>query len=244
MEIAGEVCTATLNRSHSGNTITAQLVAQLHEAVRLCEAPDGPSVLVLTGSPEVFCAGGDFDAVAAGDAMLDPALLYDVWLRLATGPFVSLAVARGRVGAGGVGLTSACDIVLGDATTHFALSEMLFGLYPACVLPFLVRRIGAQRAHFMTLTTQSVNAAKALEWGLLDELGDPVDALLRKHLLRLKNLSKQAVGRYKRHMAELSGQLHAARPAALEANRAMFSDPKVRADIKRYVMQMKFPWEA
>lgn len=237
------VCTARLNRPEAGNAINARLIAELGEVVARCEAADGPPVLVLTGTPEVFCAGGDFQAVAASDAPEDPEPLYDLWLRLATGPFVSVAVTRGRVNAGGVGLAAACDIVLADPSATFALSELLFGLFPACVLPFLIRRVGEQRAHYLTLSTQPATAAQALAWGLVDALEDPLDEMLRRHLLRLRRLGKPAVARYKRHRADASALLSAAKPAALAANRALFNDPQIRAGIRRYVTEMKFPWE-
>jgi len=237
------ICTVTMTREQSGNVLNAALLAELDHVVARAEAADGPSVLVLEGGARVFCAGGDFQALAEGDAILDPAPLYALWQRLATGPFVSVAVTRGRVTAGGVGLAAACDIVLAESGASFALSELLFGLYPACVLPFLIRRVGEQRAHYLTLSTQPVGAETALSWGLVDAVEDPVESLLRKHLLRLKRLSKPAIAAYKQYRAHLSPSLDAARPAALAANRAMFDDPVLRAGIRRYVTEGTFPWE-
>lgn len=236
------VRTVTLMRPETGNVLNAALVGELSAILSACEAEDGPKVLVLAGAPLVFCAGGDFQAAAAGDD-LDPAHLYDLWRRLSDGPFVSVAAVRGRVNAGGVGLAAACDMVLAESNASFALSELLFGLFPACVLPFLTRRVGAQRAHYLTLSTQPITAAQALDWGLVDAVEDPLDGLLRKHLLRLRRLDKAAIGRYKRHRTALTGTVEAARPAALAANRDMFADPTIRAGIARYVAEGKFPWE-
>jgi len=242
-ETSGGICTVTLTREQSGNVLDAALLTELGEVVGRCEADDGPTVLVLTGGSQVFCAGGDFQAVADRDAALDPALLYALWSRLATGPFVSVAAVRGRANAGGVGLAAACDIVLADSSAGFALSELLFGLYPACVLPFLIRRVGEQRAHYLTLSTQPISAEQALAWGLADAVEDPLDGLLRKHLLRLKRLTKPAIAAYKTYRASLSPLLDQSRTAALDANRAMFADPAIRAGIRRYVTERKFPWE-
>ncbi len=235
------VLTVQLNRPEAGNAINAGLVA------------DGPSGGAMRGATAVGSGADRFGGSLLLPAAIsrrrppptceDPESLYDLWLRLANGPFVSLAVARGRVNAGGVGLAAACDIVLADGTASFGLSEMLFGLFPACVLPFLIRRVGAQRAHYLTLTTQPVDAAQALAWGLVDAVEDPVEGLLRRHLVRLRRLGKPAIGRYKRHRAEAARQLAEAEPAALAANRALFNDPQIRADIRRYVTEMKFPWE-
>jgi polyketide biosynthesis enoyl-CoA hydratase PksH len=56
-------------------------------------------------------------------------------------------------------------------------------------------------------------------------------------------LSRAGLRRYKSFRAGLHGSPEADREAALAANRAMFSDPKVRQDIRRYVTEGRFPWE-
>jgi polyketide biosynthesis enoyl-CoA hydratase PksH len=221
--------------------IDAALVADLRDAVDRCEAAAG-TVLVLEGTPDAFCIGGDLQATTDG-APYDPAPLYDLWQRLSDGPFVSVAVVRGRVTAGGVGLATCCDIVLADNTASFSLSELLFGLHPACVMPFLTRRIGAQKAHYLALTTTPIGAAEALACGLADAIDNDAEALLRTHLIRLRRLNRDAIARYKSHRAAQDDSIARARDAALAANRTMFADPTVRENIRRYVTDAKFPWE-
>lgn len=241
----GTVCTARINRPDAGNAINAKLVEELGTVLDHCEDADGTppvSVLVLEGSSEVFCAGGDFDAAAAGEPS-DPGPLYDLWLRLAAGPFVAVSVVRGRANAGGIGFVAASDIVLADRAATFSLSELLFGLYPACVLPFLTRRIGAQRARYMALMTRPFGAEEALRWGLADGVDTPVDALLRSHLARLQRLDRPAIGRFKRYLGDIADDLERIKPKALAANRALFADPEVQRNIRRYVTEMKLPWE-
>lgn len=229
-------------RPQAGNSLNASFIGEMAAALAECYAANGPAIVVLRGSDQVFCVGGDFSATAVNPQVDDPEPLYRLWQSLASGPFISLACVQGRANAGGVGLAAACDMVLAESGASFALSELLFGLFPACVLPFLIRRIGHQRAHYLTLSTQAISAAQALDWGLADAVEERMDGLLRKHLLRLRHLDKAAIGRYKAHMAEMSG-LVAAKPAALSANRAMFADPTIRAGISRYVAEGKFPWE-
>ncbi|HEX2841883.1 enoyl-CoA hydratase/isomerase [Hyphomicrobium sp.] len=239
------LCRIRLNRPEQGNAINARMLEELAHAVSQCEpsGQDKPvTVVVLEGAAEVFCAGGDFEAAATG-ATLDPEALYNLWTRLAAGPFVTIALVRGRVNAGGVGLACACDFVLCDPTAAFSLSELLFGLFPACVLPFLIRRTGVQKAHRLALMTRPITAEDALACGIADAVGEDIEALLRAYLPRLSKLSGTAVGRYKRYMAELSDIVARARPMAISENRAMFDDPTVRRNISRYVTEMKFPWE-
>jgi len=126
-------------------------------------------------------------------------------LRLATGPYVTIAHVRGTANAGGVGFVAASDIVLADETAQFSLSELLFGLYPACVMPFLIRRIGFQKANYFTMMTKPISAMLACEWGLVDAVEPVSEVLLRRHLQRLRRLSKTAIRRYKTYMSRISG---------------------------------------
>jgi polyketide biosynthesis enoyl-CoA hydratase PksH len=238
-----EVVRVHLNRPDAGNAIDDTMLEELCSVVTFCEDTPAVRVLVLFGSHDVFCAGGDLNAFTASAEPSDPEPLYDLWLRLLRAPFITVAAVRGRVQAGGVGLVSACDLVLADHTATFNLSEMLFGLFPACVLPFLTRRIGAQRAHFMTLTTQTVNSTEAEAWGLVDRRGEDLEELLRQHLLRLRRLRRPAIQRYKQYAAGMTAELKRQKPEALAANRAMFRDPVVRAAIVRYTTESRLPWE-
>ncbi|NDV85380.1 enoyl-CoA hydratase/isomerase [Aurantimonas aggregata] len=242
------ICRIVFDRPAAGNAINARMIVEFAAILAQCEGagPDGVpiAIVVIEGGDDVFCAGGDFDAVAADGAAGDPEPLYDVWRALAEGPFVSIALVRGRANAGGVGFVAACDIVIAEEPARFGLSELLFGLFPACVLPFLVRRVGHQRAHYMTLMTRPVSAADAAASGLVDVLCDDVARELVRHLDRLKHLRKPAIARYKTYMATCRGDLDAGKASALAANRACFDDPAVIAGIRRYVTELKLPWEA
>ncbi len=242
----GPVCFLQMNRPEAGNAINALMVKECGQVLQVCEA--SATIVVLEGLPDCFCVGADFseitDKAKSGQAAPAPEPLYDLWLKLATGSYVSIAHVRGKVNAGGIGFVSACDIALANDKTFFSLSELLFGLFPACVLPFLIRRIGFQKAHYLTLTTAPVPAQKAHEWGLVDACEPDSEALVRKHLLRLRRLSKKGIGRYKRYMNGLCVLPFQMKSHAIEANKEIFSDPGILEGIIRYREQGKFPWQA
>lgn len=241
------IAVVQIHRPDADNAINSRLIEEVGDVLRACEA--GAKVVVLEGLPEVFCSGADFGEIQArfdhdgpGHAD-DPGPLYDLWQRLASGPYVTVAHVRGRANAGGVGFVAACDLVLSDEKATFSLSELLFGLMPACVLPFLIRRIGFAKANMLTLTTQPISAAQALAWGLVDACEANSGNLLRKHLLRLRRLGKDGIGRYKRYACSLDALIRTARPKALEANLEVFSDADNLSKIARYVRTGTFPWE-
>lgn len=246
VDIDDGVCTIQLHRPENNNAINDRLVDECLAVLEDCKGRC--RVVVLKGLPEVFCFGADFKAISqaplGASAMAEPRKLYELWSLLATGPFVSVALVRGRANAGGVGFVAACDVVLADETAQFSLSELLFGIYPACVLPFLIRRIGPARANFMTLTTQPVSVQQACAWGLVDACESNGDQLLRKHVARLKRLDPGAVGECKNYTSQLTQDtLRTQCDMAVAANKRMFDQPKVRRNITRYVQEGLFPWE-
>lgn len=242
-----DICFAQIHRPATANAINATLIAEMDNLLRQCAGV--VKIFVLEGLPEVFCSGADFNEIK--DNLLDPRSereqapgpLYDLWRRLTASPFITVAHVRGRVNAGGVGFVAACDIVLSESKATFGLSELLFGLMPACVLPFLTRRIGFARANYLTLSTLPVTASLAREWGLVDLCEDDSANLLRKQLLRLRRLEREGVERYKRYASLLDVQIDRMRESALAANMDVFSDTKNLRNIARYVQNGKFPWE-
>ncbi|MBD0742352.1 enoyl-CoA hydratase/isomerase [Streptomyces sp. CBMA152] len=236
-----------IHRPEADNALNETLVRELTEVLTRASRSSA-TVVVLEGLPEVFCFGADFGAIGeavreGGRTAADPEPLFDLFRLLAYGDFVSVAHVRGKANAGGVGLVAASDVVIADESATFSLSELLFGLIPAVVLPFLIRRTGFQHAHYLAATTRTADAARACEWGLVDVYGPDSEALLRTHLQRLGRLSKKAVTRYKAYLRELSPVTEHAKSAALATNRLVFEDPENVRAIQRYAEEGVFPWE-
>nr|WP_206539288.1 enoyl-CoA hydratase/isomerase [Nocardiopsis halotolerans] len=244
----GTTCFVRIHRPEADNALNAAMVRELGGV--LTRASDSPTttVVVIEGLPEVFCFGADFgvisDAAREGrDTAYDPEPMFELFRQIAYGDFVTVAHVRGRANAGGMGIVAASDVVIADDTASFSLSELLFGLVPAVVLPFLARRVGSQRARYLAGTTQVIDAGRACQWGLVDATGTDSQALLRGHLRRLNRLSKKAVVRYKSYLGRLSPVPEHDKDVALAANREAFDDPENVRAIRRYTEQGLFPWE-
>jgi len=232
-------CFVQLNRPEEGNSITSLMVKELHQVLDLC----GQSVnaVVLSGSPEVFCAGSDiaetYEKMISGqliEHILEP--LYDLFIRFTKEPYITISQVCGKADEGGIGFVAASDIVLAGQKAQFCLSELALGLLPVCTLPFMARRIGLYRTNYMTLMAQPVTVQQAYEWGLVDAYDERSDVLLRKHLLRLKHLSKTGIIRYKRYMNQLNPSLHQSKALALEAVREVISDRDIIERIRQYML--------
>ena len=239
-------------RPEAQNAINAVLVNEFHQVLQMCDSL--AKIVVVEGLEDVFCFGADFNDIKQQQEQggsdhqevdQEPDRLYEVWLKLATGPFVSVAHVRGKANAGGIGFVAACDIVLAEEQALFSLSELLFGIIPACVMPFILRRMGHAKSQYMTIMTQPVIAQQAQEWGLVDAYHTNSSQLLRKHLLRLRRLNKVGIARLKQYLNTLDAAgLMSSKPEAVRANREVFSDEENIRKITRFVSTGKFPWES
>jgi len=228
------------------NVITPALIAELNEA--LDRAAGQSNVIVLEGNEEYFCYGADFSGIAGQvasgvKAEGNPAPLFDLWKRMTELPCAVISHVRGAVNAGGVGFVAASDIVVASDKAAFSLSELLFGLMPAMVLPFLIRRIGFAHANYLTLTTRPVSAAQARDWGLVDLLADPSEPAVRQLAARLARTPKDGILRYKAYTARLCPVDDASRAKAVAANLEVFSDETNLRRVADFTLYGKYPWE-
>ena len=234
-------------RPEAENSINAILIQELMSALTGLELNEDIKVVVLEGSPEHFCTGMDLNAVGneSRDALFedDPHAYYELLKHFAGCSKIIVSMIEGKVNAGGVGLVAASDIVIAHKDATFSLSEALFGLLPACVMPFLIRRLGYQKAKWMTLTTQSISADRAFAIGLADEVTPNVNDSLRRNLLRLTRLETSTVKELKDYMSALWIINEQTQQLAVSKITDLMSSEQVRSNIKNFVQNGMLPWE-
>lgn len=238
----------TLNRLEQRNSLNSVILGEIHQALDAAEKNSACRLIVLKGQQGIFCTGMDFSEISQVTVQKENAAQFagkymGLLKRFATLPKIIVALIEGQVMAGGVGLVAASDIVIATNKSQFTLSEALWGLLPANVLPYLIRRIGFQKSYFMTLTTQAMTAADAYACHLVDELSDdPTDAL-RKHTIRLARLNEQTIHDLKAYFRKLWLIDDKMEKLALDELARLMQESRVQNNIKRYVQEGKFPWE-
>ena len=234
-------------RPEADNSINNRLIREMLSVLEEAELDTKLKAIVIEGSKEYFCTGMDFKAVnelnPGTGAVIDPNSYYNLLNHFSGCSKVMIAKVEGKVNAGGIGLVSACDLVIADERATFGLSEALFGLLPACVMPFLVRRIGYQKAQWMTLITQGITARRAFEIGLVDELSTNVNDTLRRNLLRLNRLETHTIKGLKNYMSKLWIMNESTQRLAVETISALINSEQVQDNIRNFVQNGKFPWE-
>ncbi len=242
------ICFVRLYRPEANNAINDVMIEELSSLyARLLDS--AVTVMVLEGLKDYFCNGADFRFISAkasvnDELALSPELLFDLWFTIATAPIVTISHVEGKVNAGGMGFLGASDMVIANTSASFGLSEMLFGLIPACVMPFLIRRTGFHEAHYLALSTHSMCVEEVKKSGLINVIGPNSTELLRKHLIRLKALSKRSIAQYKDFMNDLCPITPFMRDTALKTNKAVFTNGAVIKGIEEFVTKGAFPWES
>jgi methylglutaconyl-CoA hydratase len=189
-EIRGGIGWITLDRPEVRNALSSELMEAVGDGIDKFEADDAVRAVVIAGAGPAFCAGADLRSMRqsrdkdAGDNKSDAHRMGGLFHRVASCRKPVVARVHGPAIGGGVGLMAACDIVVAAAGTRFQFSEVRLGIVPAVISPFCIRRLGEMKAMRLFLTGEPIDAAKALEYGLVDvvaadgELDGAVDKVL------------------------------------------------------------------
>ena len=170
----GDSVTVTLNRPRLLNLFDAAMRDQLVDVLKALQAGADHRPVVITGAGGNFCAGGD---PAEFGTVSDPATAHLIRSRANAAPWMAsiahrttAAIDGACVGAG-VELAAFCATVTATERARFRLPELSMGLIPgAGGTVSIPARIGRQRTLEWLVTDAELDAAGALEWGLVDRL--------------------------------------------------------------------------
>lgn len=193
-----QASTLVLEDASGEGRLTPSLVAGW---LRQLRSDVAARLVVLRGVEGAFCRGLNLELAGTGDDCGIDAFR-DLMAVLDCEPRPVIALVDGEALGGGVGLAAVADLVLATRDARFALPETLMGLIPATVLPYIARRIGPARARLLALGYRPLSAIEALQWGLVDELVDDLDAAFAAHVRRLGLADADAVAAVKAVVAE------------------------------------------
>jgi 3-hydroxyacyl-CoA dehydrogenase/enoyl-CoA hydratase/carnithine racemase len=190
---AGTAVLITLDngRDHTRpNTLAAQGLAQLNQALDSALARDDIVAIAITGKPFILAAGADLSAFAKivhrDQALAIARIGHAVFDKLHTSRVPTFAFINGVVLGGGLELTLHCHYrTVSSAASGIALPECFLGLVPGWGGAFLVPNlIGADRAVQLIIENplnqnKMLNGLQAYEWGLADAIFDGADYLAR-----------------------------------------------------------------
>jgi methylglutaconyl-CoA hydratase/polyketide biosynthesis enoyl-CoA hydratase PksH len=246
-QYAGGVARVRLQAPETGNALSAELLGGLHEACRRATTEAGCRVIVIAADGPAFCSGLDLEAAFSNGRGPDPAFLaqfVDCLTLLCTAEQAVVACVEGKASGGGVGLAAACDIVLASAGASFILPEVIVGMMPALIAPFLLRRVSPGTLRYLALSSRGLSAEEARQLGLVDVVvAGGMDAALEQLLGRLLRSSPAAIGQSKRYFDRLQGlDFSRQRELALEQAMEWMSRADVAEGVRAFAEGDIPPW--
>jgi enoyl-CoA hydratase/carnithine racemase len=182
VERDGAVATLTLNRPQSHNAISMEMYRSLPEVVASIEDDRSVKVLVVRGAGEKsFASGADITEFERERSDATKAKNYNEKVAAAeealegmTKP--TIAMIHGYCIGGGAGLALSCDLRFADTRARFAITPAKLGLvYSLASTKRVVDLAGPSRAKWILMSGQQIQAQRAVELGLFDELVEPED---------------------------------------------------------------------
>jgi enoyl-CoA hydratase/carnithine racemase len=246
LDVADEIATITLDSQHNRNALSRQLLADLHHALDDAEAADVRAV-VLTHAGPAFCAGADLkERSSGGSTATDSSPFVQILERLMDTPRPTIAAVKGAVRAGGIGLMASCDLVVVDAATTFALTEVRIGVAPAIISVPILRRVAPSRIAAAMLTGEPFDATEARSIGLVTHVADDVadvDAMVDALVRGIRAGAPRAVAETKRLLHTVATM---ERPAAFEAmavlSNEMFNGDDAAEGMAAFVEKRRPRW--
>jgi methylglutaconyl-CoA hydratase len=176
IERAPHVAKVILNRPDVRNAFNEVMIRELREAFAALTIDTEVRVVVLTGEGTAFCAGADMHWMSrvvnyTYDENYDDSLALAHLMREAY-DFPKPVVGRinGPAIGGGTGLVAICDIAVASEDAVLSFSEVKIGLVPACISPYVLKRVGERFGREYFLTGQRLTAAEALACGLVNKV--------------------------------------------------------------------------
>ncbi len=215
--VEGAVATITLNRPEKRNALAMNVMLELTEAFRHVGSSDARGVILAANGP-VFSAGHNF-ADMAGATLDEARQLFTVCTNMMDAvqamPQPVVAKVHALATAAGCQLVATCDLAVAADTAGFAMPGGKGGLFCHTPLVAVARNIGRKRALEMALTGDIIDAATALDWGLINRSvpADQLDAATLDLVTRATrgSLLSKAMGKQ-----GFYGQVDLAQPRAYE----------------------------
>jgi enoyl-CoA hydratase/carnithine racemase len=173
VEREGPTAVLTLNRPQRRNALSLELMRELTGALEETGRDADVRAVVLAAAGKVFCSGHDL-AEMVGRELSEYRELFDACTvlmeKVQSIPQPVIAEVQGMATAAGCQLVASCDLAVASEDASFATPGVRIGLFCTTPMVALTRAIGRKRALQMLLTGEAIDAHRAAEWGLVNEV--------------------------------------------------------------------------
>lgn len=179
----------TFCRPEVHNAFNSILIKEMLQLFEELENDSDLRVIVLTGEGKSFCAGADLNwmrsVVKQGfdENLGESNELADLFHKIYSFKRPIIGQINGAAIGGGTGFVAVCDIAVAARSAVFSFSEVKIGVVPACIGPYVIKKMGEGKVRELFITGERMNAERAHEVGLVNKVVD--DDLLESEVEQL-----------------------------------------------------------
>jgi methylglutaconyl-CoA hydratase len=199
LEKKDSILTVWLNRPQKKNALNAQMIQGLMQIAQELQNDESTDIVILKGRGDCFCAGADLEWFKRAIDLPENErvqilkalpIFLRTWNHL---PQTTITVGHGFLYGGALGLLAVSDFVILEQNSHLRLSEVLIGVIPASIAPYLIKRMGFKRSKSLMLSAEAFNAQLALAYGLADKIGslDKLEEIEHRLIENIQRSDKQ-----------------------------------------------------
>ena len=145
LERSEGVATLTLNNPAERNTMTAEMVGDIKQAMDEIEADKTVGAIIVTGAAPAFCAGANLGNLAEADGE-SLSRIYEGFLRIARTPLPTIAAVNGAAVGAGMNLALCCDVRIAAHRAKFDTRFLQIGLHPGGGHTWMFQNIAGPQA--------------------------------------------------------------------------------------------------
>ncbi len=171
LDIENRVATLTLNTPERRNALSVDLMLELLASLHRLEVDRSVQAIILAAHGAVFSSGHDLNEMVERDPS-DYKRIFcacnHLMAKIQAVPQPVIAEVQGLATGAGCQLVATCDLAIASEHASFATPGVRIGLFCSTPMVALTRSIGRKRAMEMLLTGETIDAATAAEWGLVN----------------------------------------------------------------------------
>jgi enoyl-CoA hydratase/carnithine racemase len=178
-ETIGSIAILTLNRPAARNSLSEDLIADLHSALDAIRDDAGIRAVVIAANGPAFSSGHDLKELTARRADADGGRAYFARMMSRCSAMMQaivhlpkpvVAAVQGIATAAGCQLVATCDLAVASETASFATPGVDIGLFCSTPMVALSRNVPRKQAMEMLLTGEPVSATRARDIGLINSV--------------------------------------------------------------------------
>lgn len=161
-----------INRPEKSNALNREMIRSMSQKLRAAGEDPEVRLIALTGAGEkTFCAGIDLQSSLSQPEEGEDFGRSDfrqLLMDIVQFPKPTVALVRGHVMGGGMGLLLASDLCLACEDVRFSTPEIRVGMFPMMVMALLYRNVGRKKATEMMFMGEQLTAGQAREFGIIN----------------------------------------------------------------------------